>query len=219
MSTAPTHLTGDEIEFLQRLFAEVDAGPTGTAAEGSRRLTLDAGRSDAEVLASLIGAEQLTLTAERDGLQFSFEVALARPPSGHPVSLQIGYPRIVDRQGHGRAARVQPAMDEATLVAIDGARRNATVRDISASGLSVTEPSLGHRRRNERIRLHLRLDGDERANLQGRIVRVENARRGGSPCRTLGIEFEHADPGTRAILDRFVFRHHPTLQGAERPRS
>lgn len=200
-------LTPEEIAYLQSLFAE-DSG-TGTGMALPRRLLLDPSGTDAELLAQLAESQNLTLTAEKDGYQFLFRLAVQRPPNGQPVEVRFGVPRIIEKNGRERAARVRPRPDEIRVMDSRGALRRAQVRDISCSGVSLTDRGNEAAATDGRVRLRLRLESGTHAHVMGRVVRVEHEPTTGE--RTLGIEFQHSDSATQEILERFVFTHHPLL--------
>lgn len=201
-----SHLTPEELAYLQQLFGLQAGSP---APDGERMLLLDPAGSDAEVLARLLGAQRLSLSAEQDGFLFRFDLSVEQPPGGTPLRLRVGYPRIVERHARERALRVAPARGEVELAEASGRLSDASVRNISASGLALETESGGPLKPDEHVCMTLRLATGDQARIEGRVVRVQRQR--GSPRQTLGIEFEHTDPDTRAILDRFVFHHYPAL--------
>ena len=201
-----SHLTPEELAYLRQLFSVPGSSEPPPA---ERMLLLDPAGSDAEVLARLVGAQRLTLSAEQDGFLFRFDLSVEQPPAGAPLRLRVGYPRIVERHARERALRVQPALGEVELAEASGRLTDASVRNISASGLAVDAESSGPLKPDEHVCMTLRLATGDQAQIEGRVVRVQRQR--GSRRQTLGIEFEHTDPDTRAILDRFVFHHYPTL--------
>ena len=207
MAREESQLTPEEMAYLQSLFAEDTGETSGTALSG--RLLLDPSGSDAQLLSQLAEFQNLTLSAEKAGYKFRFRVSVPRPPSGHPVEVRFGVPRIVENRGRQRAARVRPRPDEIRVVDSRGTLHHALVRDISCSGLSLTDHGDDTATADGHVRLRLRLESGADAQVVGRIVRVQREPATGE--RTLGIEFQHSDTATQEILERFVFTHHPLL--------
>ncbi len=207
-----TALSGEELAFLQDLFRE---SAPDLARTGERSLRVDASGTDAELLAQLLESRSMRLTAERDGLLIRFELSLRPSRGGQPLELVFSRPTITECRAPAadpvreRAARVRPPVDDVTVEDSSGRPLPARVRDISATGMALTErgdsPVPG-----ARISLHLRLDGGGETDVGGRVVRVHQD--AGSDECTIGIAFEHTDAQTRSVLERFVFRKHPVLR-------
>lgn len=159
------------------------------------------------MLMRLIGADSLQVTAEHGGYGLQFELRLEQPSSGEPVAVRLGYPTILDRDGRERAARVHPEHGEVLVTDPGGCLQSPAVTDISASGMAIADTAPGLKRGgHDRIGLRLRLDGGGPIEIEGRVVRAKPV---ADRRRMLGIAFEHTDSETRAILNRFIFRHHP----------
>lgn len=206
MSVRPAHLTAEELDYLRELFAANQ--PRHAVPIHPRQLLLDPSGADAELLVQLINADRLHLTVEQGNYVFGFELSVERPPAGFPVAVRFSYPTITERCGTERAARVHPDQGEISVIDDQGLLQAPQVRDISATGLSLTDlPSTLTRPGRHQIQLHLQLAEAERLELKGRVVRV-NRDQIDDKRRTIGIHFENTDSTTQAILNRYVFRHH-----------
>lgn len=206
MAADDAALSREELDFLHELFRE--AAPE-ISQDGERRMRLDAGGTDAGLLAQLLDSRRLSLTAERDGLLIQFELTLHQPQSGHPLEIRFSQATIIERHERDRAARIRPAQEEVAVQDADGHPLPVRVRDISSTGMALTARD-GPTKTGSRLSLRLRLEGGGETDIQGRVVRVQE--QADSDERTLGIAFEHSDPRTRSVLERFVFRKHPVLR-------
>lgn len=211
MPAKSAHLTAEELDYLRELFAadqSCEAPPTS-----SYQLLLDpSGTPNAQLLLQLINADRLQLTAEQGNYVFDFELYVERRSAGLPMAVRFNYPTIIERYGTERAARVHSYQGDIQVADSQGLLQNPRVRDISVTGLSLTDlPSILTRPGRRPIQLHLELAEAEQLDLKGRVVRVNRDQANGKR-RTLGIRFENIDPAARAILNRYIFHHHSRAQ-------
>ena len=207
MAVKSAYLTPEELDYLQELIFVADEAQEATA-ERPRQLLLSPYGGDTELLLQLLKADRLQLKLERGTYLFVFELYAERPTAESAVALRFSYPTIIECYGTERAARVQPDQGDIRVVDSQGLLQAPQVRDISATGLSLTDlPSTLTRTEHHLINLRVQLTDAERLELKGRVVRV-NQDKANTKRRTLGIRFENIDADTQAILNRYVFRHH-----------
>lgn len=207
MAVKSAYLTPEELDYLQELIFAADE-THDAAAERPRQLLLSPYGGDTELLLQLLKAERLQLRLERGTYLFLFELYAERATAESTVALRFSYPTIIERYGIERAARVQPEQGDIQVVDNQGLLQAPQVRDISVTGLSLTDlPSNLTRAEHHPIDLRLHLTDAERLELKGRVVRI-NRDENDAKRRTVGIRFENIDAETQAILNRYIFRHH-----------
>ncbi|HET8700685.1 MAG TPA: PilZ domain-containing protein [Nitrococcus sp.] len=209
MPIKSARLTTEELDYLRELFAADRS--CGATSVSPHQLLLDPCGSDAELLLQLIKADRLRLTAERAHYVFDFNLCIEYPADS-PVAVRFSYPTIIERYGTERATRVRPHQDDIQVADKKGLLQAPQVRDISVSGLSLTDlPSTLTRPGRHQIQLQLQLAKSDPLELEAQVVRV-NRDYTDTKHRTLGIRFEHIDAAAQAILNRYVFLHHPAVR-------
>ena len=212
MGSGPTqtYLTEEERAYLRELFSEYGATSTEPAV-APRSFRLSRLTADPELLSQLLGAGRLQLKAEDGPYRLLFDISAVPDPDGDHVSLQFGYPLILDARLAERSARVQPEAGEVSIADPSGRLGHPRVVDISTSGVAIEAPGMQTARRGSHFKtLQIDLPGDRHIQLEGRVVRVQG--RDHRHGRRLALRFEHTDSETAAELQRYIFRRHRLLR-------
>jgi len=141
----------EEHDFIDGLFV-VDGGGQG----GAARLTIEIPEA-APALVELLRTSALHLEAVMANWSLRFKPRLADGGARDEARLVIGYPEIVDREGHARSHRVENPPDEIRLIDDNGRLQDIRVLNISASGMAVRARVDGKLARADQKRLRLRI--------------------------------------------------------------
>ncbi|WP_040662231.1 PilZ domain-containing protein [Nitrococcus mobilis] len=210
MVVKSAHLTAEEVGYLRELFAANELREVPLLR--SRTLALDPYGGDTELLQLLSDAKHLQLKLEQGNYIFDFKLYVERPTAGPPVALRFGYPTIIERDGTARAVRVHPYQGDIRVIDSRGLLQAPQVRDLSATGLSLTDlPSTLTRPGRHSIHLRVQFSNAERFEVKGQVVRI-NRDHADTNRRTLAIRFENIAAETQTILNRYVFRQHTQAQ-------
>jgi len=196
-------LTQEELEYLQALFKDTQAGVDIPGP--STEIGLVTRPENLALFEHLLGSTEMQLRANYGHLGFVFPVELRRKASGE-FSMELRMPEIYELQGKARSWRAPIEGDAVRLIDPEGRLPTARVIDISQSGISIVDKRMKKLPEGTRLPgLFLDLpDAPAPIPVAGTVVRIYTAEHAGSPH--LAIHFNHQNEAFREAVRDYLFR-------------
>jgi hypothetical protein len=199
----PVEITREELAFIRRLCRrdeEGDEAQPGTA-------VVESPDSAAGLLQLLSMADKLRVEADVGRFTLIFEPHADTSPQDGKRHFHLGYPSIVEKNGHLRSYRITRTGGDIQLRENGNQLRNVRIEDISETGIGLISENVPPRLQAGRsvLSLQLAFPHEQRAPCKARVVRV---RRHGGKTR-LALHLISAPRRTHELLRAYVYHHSP----------
>lgn len=129
-------LNQEELDFIQQVFKDSKTDLVFMP----HKAELDAPAQDPRILELLHMAEELRLQADVGNYTLFFYPTIKLMPDTNTRHFHLGYPTIVEKEGHSRSRRIHLEHEEINVIEAAGQLQNPVIENISSTGIAlVTE--------------------------------------------------------------------------------